>query len=232
MFRIIPELFRDSVRCCGGWGEWELKFRGTKESISQVRPLNDSCSTYTSARKNTLWFLLPLLILAALFKSAWFKGVIGEFIVNVASKLMLDKKEYRLIKNVTLPTEDGTTQIDHVIVSKYGIFVVETKNMKGWIFGDPKQSTWTQKIFKHTSKFQNPLHQNFKHVKTMEALLDLSDQQIHSLIVFVGESIVQDGNACKCYSWYRLYQVYKIEDQPVLSEGEVTDMSARLLLAG
>lgn len=66
----------------------------------------------------TLWYLLPILILAALFKSSWFKGVVGEFIVNIAAKLMLDKNEYHLIKNVTLPTEDGTTQIDHVIVSK------------------------------------------------------------------------------------------------------------------
>lgn len=121
-------------------------------------------------------------------KSPWFKGVMGEFIVNVAAKLMLDKNEYHLIKNVTMPTEDGTTQIDHVIVSKYGIFVVETKNMKGWIFGGPNQSTWTQQIFKHKSKFQNPLRQNYKHVKTLQSLLGLSEQQIHSLIVFVGES--------------------------------------------
>ncbi len=69
----------------------------------------------------TLWYLLPILILATLFKSSWFKGVMGEFVVNVAAKLMLDKNEYHLIKNVTLPTEDGTTQIDHVIVSKYGL---------------------------------------------------------------------------------------------------------------
>jgi restriction system protein len=135
-----------------------------------------------------LWYLLPIMILAILIKSPWFKGVIGEFIVNIAAKLMLDKNEYHLIKNVTLPTEDGTTQIDHIIVSKYGIFVVETKNMNGWIFGSPHQHTWTQKIYKYTNKFQNPLRQNYKHVKTLGSLLDLSDQHIHSLIVFVGGS--------------------------------------------
>ena len=81
------------------------------------------------------WFLIPFVVLIAVLKSPWFKGVIGEFIVNVSAKLMLDKNEYHLIKNVTLPTEDGTTQIDHIIASVYGVFVVETKNMKGWIFG-------------------------------------------------------------------------------------------------
>ena len=78
-----------------------------------------------------LWYLIPIAILAAILKSPWFKGVAGEFIVNISAKMMLNKDEYHLIKNVTLPTEDGTTQIDHIIVSKYGIFVVETKNMKG-----------------------------------------------------------------------------------------------------
>ncbi len=100
-----------------------------------------------------LSYLIPIVILIELLKSSWFKGVFGEFIVNVLAKLMLDKNEYHLIKNVTLPTPDGTTQIDHVIVSKYGVFVIETKNMKGWIFGSSNQKVWTQKIFKHSSVY-------------------------------------------------------------------------------
>lgn len=60
--------------------------------------------------------------------------------------------------------------------------------MKGWIFGHPNQKTWTQKIYRHSNKFQNPLHQNYKHVKTLEALLKLKPEQVHSLIVFVGNS--------------------------------------------
>ena len=89
---------------------------------------------------------------------------------------------------MTLPTEDGTTQIDHILVSSKGIFVLETKNMKGWIFGSEKQRQWTQKVFKHTSKFQNPLHQNYKHTKTLSSCLDIPDSKIFSVIVFVGDS--------------------------------------------
>ena len=89
---------------------------------------------------------------------------------------------------MTLPTEDGTTQIDHIIVSKYGIFVVETKNMNGWIFGSERQKMWTQQIYRHKTKFQNPLHQNYKHVKTLENALDIEPEKIVSVIVFVGEA--------------------------------------------
>lgn len=135
-----------------------------------------------------LWYLIPLFIFIAVIKSPWFKGIIGEFIVNVMAKIKLDKDTYHLIKNVTLPTDDGTTQVDHIIVSIYGVFVVETKNIKGWIFGSEHQKMWTQQIYKHKNKFQNPLHQNYKHVKTVQALLDLDDLQVHSLVVFVGDS--------------------------------------------
>lgn len=135
-----------------------------------------------------LWYLIPLFIFAAIVKSAWFKGVSGEFIINLLARWKLDKDVYHLIKNVTLLTEDGTTQIDHIIVSVYGVFVIETKNLRGWIYGTPQQKMWTQKIYRNTYRFQNPMHQNFKHRKTLQALLNLDAQQVHSLVVFIGDS--------------------------------------------
>ena len=135
-----------------------------------------------------LWGLILIIILVSFFKSPMGKGMVGEFIVNLLAKLFLDKNTYHLIKNVTLPTESGTTQIDHLIVSKYGVFVIETKNMKGWIFGSEKQEKWTQKIYKHSVSFQNPLRQNYKHTKTLATLLNIDHEKIFSLIVFVGDS--------------------------------------------
>lgn len=134
------------------------------------------------------WYIIPIFIGLAILKTARFKGIFGEFLVNLMARIRLDKDTYHVIKNVTLPTGNGTTQIDHIIVSVYGIFVVETKNMKGWIFGGETQKTWTQKIYKYSQKFQNPLHQNYKHVKTLQTLLNLSDNQLYSVIVFVGDS--------------------------------------------
>lgn len=136
----------------------------------------------------SLWYLIPLFVFAGVVKSAWFKGVCGEFIINVLAKWKLDKDVYHLIKNVTLPTENGTTQIDHIIVSVHGVFVVETKNRRGWIYGSRQLKMWTQKIYINTYRFQNPLHQNYKHSKTLQALLNLEDQQVHSVVVFIGDS--------------------------------------------
>ena len=142
-----------------------------------------------------LGIVMPYIVVGALiaivlfcFKSPWFKGVVGEMLVHIIIKTRLDKKKYRVLKNVVVPTVDGSTQIDHIIVSEYGVFVIETKNMSGWIFGGARQITWTQKTHGHTNRFQNPLHQHHKHVNTLKALLELSDQQLFSVFVFVGSS--------------------------------------------
>lgn len=175
-----------------------------------------------------LWYLLPFLVLATLLKSAWFKGIIGEYMVNLAARWLLDAKTYHLIKNVTLPTEQGSTQIDHIIVSPYGVFVVETKNMKGWIFGDEKQKNWTQKIYRHTQKFQNPLHQNYKHVKTLETLLGLRPEQLHSVVVFVGESTFKTEMPENVTHGIGYVRYIKSMHHVVLNDDEVRTLIAKI----
>ncbi len=133
-------------------------------------------------------YLIAIAIVVGFFKTPWFKGKLGEALVNLAAKLRLDKNTYHLIKDVTLPSGNGTTQIDHIIVSIYGVFVVETKYYRGWIFGSAKQKNWTQSIYRRKYSFQNPLLQNYKHVQTLKELLGLDDRQIHSVVVFIGDS--------------------------------------------
>lgn len=91
-----------------------------------------------------LVWLIPAVFLITLLKSPWAKGHIGKLLVRLFAHWQLDKQTYRRLHNVTLDTPDGTTQIDHVFLSAYGIVVLETKNMSGWIFGSEKQPQWTQ----------------------------------------------------------------------------------------
>jgi hypothetical protein len=97
--------------------------------------------------------------------------------------------DYHLINNITLRVEDGTTQVDRILVSNYGVFVIETKDYNGWIFGNQKHSTWTQVIFNIKYKFQNPIHQNYKHVRAVQSLLDfLPTKAVFSVVVFTGDA--------------------------------------------
>ena len=183
----------------------------------------DYSAVISSVLNNVLhfWYLIPIILLLMFFKTPFAKGIFGEFLVNLAINLRLDKKKYHLLKNVTLPTEDGTTQIDHIVVSQYGIFVIETKNMKGWIFGGEHQKTWTQKIYKHSNKFQNPLHQNYKHTKTIESLLELEADKIFSIVTFVGENTFKTEMPKNVTQGGRFISFITSKTNKILSEKEV-----------
>lgn len=93
-----------------------------------------------------------------------------------------------LLNNITLEMEEGTTQIDHVLVAEAGIYVIETKHYSGWLFGGPDQGQWTQVIYKVKTKFKNPIHQNYGHVKALQSLFSLPDDAFISVVVFTGSA--------------------------------------------
>ncbi len=97
--------------------------------------------------------------------------------------------DYHLMNHVTLQLKDGTTQVDHILVSRFGVFVIETKHYKGWIFANAKHANWTQVLFHRKHKFQNPILQNFRHVRVVQSHLDfLPPGAIKSVVVFTGEA--------------------------------------------
>jgi hypothetical protein len=142
----------------------------------------------------SLWPLLLLLVavkvLARTFSSPSFKGWFGEMMVVRAGLRKLDPTRYRHFHDLYLrhPDGHGTTQIDHVVVSPFGIFVIETKNYRGWIFGSEKQREWTQQIYRKRSRFQNPLHQNRLHVRALMRFLGVPEDRFHSVVFFIGDA--------------------------------------------
>jgi len=97
--------------------------------------------------------------------------------------------DYHLMNHITLDLPDGSTQVDHILVSRFGIFVIEAKDYKGWIFADSRQRNWTQILYKAKYKFQNPIQQNARHVRAVKNLLDfLPEEAFKSVIVFTGSA--------------------------------------------
>ena len=168
-----------------------------------------------------IWWVIPLFIFVTLIKLPVVKGFFGELFVAFMLRFFLDKDRYHRLHNVTLPTIDGTTQIDHIVVSEFGIFVIETKNMRGWIFGSERQAEWTQKIFKKNVRFQNPLRQNYKHTKAVEAVTGSDPDRVHSVVVFVGDSTFKTEMPVNVVFCGGLARYIKTFQEPVLSEVEV-----------
>jgi len=118
---------------------------------------------------------------------ALFKGWLGEKSTQLGMWLYLDEQVYRRFHDVIVPSRNGTTQIDHVVVSVYGIFVVETKNHSGWIFGDEHAAQWTAVHYGKKFSFQNPLRQNYRHMQCLAEYLRLPPDLIYSVVFFIGE---------------------------------------------
>lgn len=176
----------------------------------------------------SLYWLIPVFLFIGFLKSAWFKGWLGEALIKLSAKLWLPAETYLPIHNITLPTEDGSTQIDHIFVSRFGLFVVETKNMKGWIFGSERQAMWTQKIYKKSYKFQNPLRQNYKHIKTLQAALDIPSESLHSVIVFAGNSSFKTKMPANVTQGGSYIRYIKSKQELILSEDQVQNIVDRI----
>jgi restriction system protein len=134
------------------------------------------------------WWMIAITLLVRYLRSPSGKGRIGEILVTLSAKLVLDGGIYHLLSNVTFQLESGTTQIDHILVSKFGVFVIETKNYSGQIRGDQHQTMWSQKFKRTSHLFQNPLLQNYKHTRAVEHILAIAPGEIFPLVVFVGNN--------------------------------------------
>jgi len=178
--------------------------------------------------------LLPWLILAAIIPILGLlcrssvmpklKGLLGEAGINFLIRRQLDPSIYHLIADVMLPAGDGTTQIDHVIVSRYGIFVLETKNFKGWIFGDEKAAQWTQQLFKKKFRFMNPLRQNYKHTKTLSTLTGIPDDYFKSMVVFVGDCHFKTPMPSKVMHVSGFVPYIRSFDKPIIKDEQVQEI--------
>jgi restriction system protein len=123
----------------------------------------------------------------------------------------LPGNEYHHFRNIVIPSDRGTTEVDHLIVSRFGIFVVELKDRSGWILGNAADAFWTSVHFKRQFRFQNPLHQNFGHLKALEKLLGVHPRVLFGIVVFRGsfrfKTPIPDGVLCHRYrSWVASHQ--------------------------
>lgn len=179
-------------------------------------------------------FLIILIgLLVFLFSGFTSKGSRGE--KRVFKELKRLPEEYTIHNDVVLVTEKGTTQIDHIVVSPYGVFVIETKNYTGWIFGKEADKEWLQTIAHYENcygetvertKFLNPIRQNYGHVKAVEKICkDFPNLPIIPIVVFVGDAVFKN---VQCTSYViHLYELTDIIQE--YREAKITSEEAAAL---
>jgi len=176
------------------------------------------------------WYLWLLILLMAVLRMCkpLIKGWFGEKTVSFYLR-RLPRDEYTLLNNVILPTSDGTTQIDHIVVSLYGIFVIETKNYTGWIFGDEKSAQWTQNIYGQKRRFMNPIRQNYAHVKAVEACLaQYPDVLIISVVAFSPECDLKVRTTSHVVYFHRINELIRSYTDRVIRPDAMSAICATL----
>lgn len=125
--------------------------------------------------------------LAGLLYGAWWSTRLGRRQGAVAAVVKHTfPRRHKLMHHVTLPIRAGTTEIDHIIVADTGVFVIEAKHYSGWVFGRAGDAQWTQVLYRTHRRFQNPIRQNYGHIKAVQALSNFPDQHYISVVVFTG----------------------------------------------
>ena len=146
----------------------------------------------------------------------------SEALVRQTIQNYFQSPNYHLLNHITIKYGSSTTQIDHILVSRYGVFVIETKNYKGWIFANAKQATWTQVLYRLKFKFQNPIHQNHRHVVAVRELLDfLPQEDIKSVVVFSGTAEFKTEIPNGVYKLHQLKDYLESFTEELLSENRV-----------
>ena len=117
------------------------------------------------------------------------KGAQGE--KQVARHLRwLSKKQYIVLSDLMLLQGRRLTQIDHVVVSVYGIFVIETKNYHGTITGTERKEFWTQERHGKRYNFRSPFRQNYAHIRALMQLLGLDEDCFFSIAAFADDAVL------------------------------------------
>lgn len=154
----------------------------------------------------------------------------GEYQVRQSLAKYCENRDAHVLNNVTLRLQDdSTTQIDHVLVTTKGVFVIETKHYKGWIFANPKSKLWTQIIYEEKNRFQNPTFQNYKHIKAIQKLFEfLEPEFIHNIVVFSGAAVFKTNKPLGVYYIDELIPAIEQYSDGVLSLNRIQFCVGRL----
>ncbi|WP_080802912.1 NERD domain-containing protein [Arabiibacter massiliensis] len=125
------------------------------------------------------------LLLDQIFDAEWI-GRRGEKLTERELKLVkLFGRDGKVLRNVYVPKDNGeTSEIDVLFITQKGVFVIESKNFSGWVFGNEADRSWTVSLPNgQKNRFYNPIKQNRSHLKWLAKYL-ADDTPLFSIIVF------------------------------------------------
>ncbi len=176
-----------------------------------------------------LFGAMLFLIVRAFCMAIMGKGAYAED--RVARRLARLPEEYHVFNDVYIHRGNRSVQIDHVVISRYGVFVIETKNYKGWVYGSANAEHWTQNIYGHKYQLYNPTRQNSSHVGALCNLFRITRDKTIPLIVFAGSATVHCSTDCYVVYFSQLRQIIDQNKNIQFTDEQVMQMVEKLSAA-
>lgn len=173
-----------------------------------------------------LAWIAPLLLLIFFFASPRYRGDIAESRVRRILAQGLEKNRYTILNDVLVPSGGGTIQIDHVVVSKFGIFVIESHYARGWVSGTEGQDRWKQQNFGRITRFDNPLYRTHLQTQALQSLLQFPGPVFHRVLVMVGQSGFKNDMPANVVEAEKLIRHMRMKGQQQLT-GEQADRALK-----
>lgn len=154
------------------------------------------------------------------------KGAYAED--RVVRRLSRLTEEYHVFNDVYIRSNGRSVQIDHVVISRYGVFVIETKNYKGWVYGSENSEHWTQNIYGYKYQLYNPIRQNASHVCAICNLLSITRDKTIPIVVFAGSATVRCSTNCHVVYLSQLRRVIDGHKSVLFADDQVLQMIGKL----
>lgn len=179
---------------------------------------------------SAMWIalIIAVMVVAAMFASRRRTGKRGARRTRKIAEALMGARTYHQMHDLTLETKDGTVQIDHVIVSPFGVFVIETMDMSGKIFGKTFDPDWTQTFKGETLKFPNPLKPNFNRKLALSGVLGIGEDKLFSVIAFMGNSTFEIAMPDNVTQGIDFVSYIKSKDAVLIEASEVPGIVAKI----
>jgi ribonuclease HI len=152
----------------------------------------------------------------------------GESNTRFICAMYLKSPKYRCYHDIIVPSPTLGSQIDHVVTSQFGIFVIESKDMLGRIFGSPLDTRWTYLLGRKKYQFYNPLKQNNSHINALAKYLEMGTEKFFSVIVFWGDCKLETRASANIFKERLFINYIRNKKKILLSKDQLLDIQLSL----
>ena len=171
-------------------------------------------------------FIISIIVIG-LLSAIFYKKIVGWFGEHWTKQALnkLPKDKYKILNDIFISTNSGTHQIDHVIVSKYGIFSIETKQYNGYITGNKYDKNWVRHSGNKKYYYTNPIRQNYGHVKALSELLKIDESKINNIVCIPSKAKLKIEHDGELVGYDTIVnKILSFKNEVIYNEDEIVDI--------